>query len=196
MHSSTFARCWISRSSEAPGSPVNGVRLRPEWIAFRRHCQKVHPSHWMTSLDHLANLRGEEDEEGNALPRRLATFCATLSILLHSVGLRRVMENGLDGERSTEPPMSGMIFPRHVLAMEKISASSMWRRSRALHRIVLWLRRNFLGHGSAYSFLPRIFGAKRSAGGFFRPHQIIFHSMCNNVWKNIWSPQNELGMEW
>ena len=31
---------------------------------------------------------------------------------------------------------------------------------------------------------------------FLLPHQIIFHSMCNNVWKNIWSPQNELGVEW
>ena len=114
MHSSTFARCWISRSSEAPGSPVNGVRLRPEWIAFRRHCQKVHPSHWMTHLGPPVMTRGVVEREGNALPRCLATFCATLSILLHSVGLRRVVKNGLDGERSTEPPMSGVIFPPHL----------------------------------------------------------------------------------
>ena len=68
----------------------------------------------MTSLDHLANLRGEEDEEGNALPRRLATFCAILSNLLHLVTLRLVMENGLDGELTLEVMSPGMIFPPHL----------------------------------------------------------------------------------
>ena len=114
MHSGDFARCWISRSSEAPGSPVNGVRLRPEWIAFRRHCQKVHPSHWMTSLDHLANLRGEEDEEGNALPRRLATFCALFSTIMHEAPSCRPTQNGLDGELTPELTRPGVIFPPHL----------------------------------------------------------------------------------
>lgn len=68
MHSSTFDRSGISRSRTVLGLSLYGERNWPEWITFRRHCQKVHPSHWMTSLDHLANLRGEEDEEGNALP--------------------------------------------------------------------------------------------------------------------------------
>lgn len=114
MHSGDFDRSGISRSRTVPSLSLYSWRIWPEWITFRPLCEKVHPSHWMTSLDHLANLRGEEDEEGNALPRRLATFCATLSILLHWIGLRRPTQNGLDGERSMEPPMSGMIFPPHV----------------------------------------------------------------------------------
>ena len=187
MHSSTFARCCISRPSQAPRSPVTGVRLRPERIAFRRHCQKVHPSHWMTSLDHLANLRGEEDEEGNALPTHSGHIRALFSIIMHEVPSCRVVKNGLDGERSTEPPMSGVIFPRHILAMEKISASSMRRRSRALHRIVLWLRRNFLGHGSASPAPPRIFGTKCSAGGFFAPSEYFPTRLCI-VCENIPGP--------
>ena len=86
----------------------------------------------MTSLDHLANLRGEEDEEGNALPRQFETFCAILSILLHLVTLRLVMENGLDGELTLEVMSPGMIVPRHILTMEKISASRIWSRRNAL----------------------------------------------------------------
>ena len=68
----------------------------------------------MTSLDHLANLRGEEDEEGNALPRRLATFCALFSIVVHEVPSCRVVENGLDGELTPELTRPGVIFPPHL----------------------------------------------------------------------------------
>lgn len=68
----------------------------------------------MTSLDHLANLRGEEDEEGNALPRRLATFCALFSIIMHGARLCLVAENGLDGELTPELTRPGVIFPPHV----------------------------------------------------------------------------------
>lgn len=114
MHSSTFDRCWISRSRTVLAKPVNGVRLQPEWITFRRHCQKVHPSHWMTSLDHPIMLRGEEDEEGNALPRRLATFCAPFSIIMHEVPSCRVVKNGLDQERSMEPLSPGIFLPPHL----------------------------------------------------------------------------------
>ena len=73
-------------------------------------------------------LRGEEDEEGNALPRQFETFCAILSNLLHLVTLRLVMENGLDGELTLEVMSPGMIFPRHILTVEKISASRIWSR--------------------------------------------------------------------
>lgn len=72
-------------------------------------------------------LRGEEDEEGNALPRRLATFCAILSILLHLVTLRLVMENGLDGELTLEVMSPGMIVPSHLGTILMISASRIWR---------------------------------------------------------------------
>lgn len=114
MHSGDFDRSGISRSRTVLAKPVNGVRLQPEWITFRPLCEKVHPSHWMTSLDHLANLRGEEDEEGNALPRRLATFCAPFSIIMHGARLCLVAENGLDQERSMEPLSPGIFLPPHV----------------------------------------------------------------------------------
>ena len=114
MHSGTFARCWISRSSEAPGSPVNGVRLRPEWIAFRRHCQKVHPSHWMTHLGPPVMTRGVVEREGNALPRCLATFCALFSTIMHEAPSCLVVENGPDGELTPELTRPGVIFPPHL----------------------------------------------------------------------------------
>lgn len=132
MHSGDFDRSGISRSRTVLGLSLYSWRIWPERIIFRRHCQKVHPSHWMTSLDHLANLRGEEDEEGNALPRRLATFCAPFSIIMHEVPSCRPTQNGLDEERSMEPPLPGIFLPRHILTMEKISASPMWRRRNAL----------------------------------------------------------------
>ena len=68
-------------------------------------------------------LRGEEDEEGNALPRQFETFCAILSNLLHEVPSCRPTQNGLDGELTLEVMSPGMIVPRHTLTMEKISAS-------------------------------------------------------------------------
>lgn len=114
MHSSDSALSGISVTRAVLGLSLYGERNWPEWITFRRHCQKVHPSHWMTSLDHLANLRGEEDEEGNALPRQFETFCAILSNLLHLVTLRLVMENGLDEELTPELTRPGVIFPPHL----------------------------------------------------------------------------------
>lgn len=128
MHSSTFDRSGISRSRTVLGLSLYGEKNWPEWITFRPLCEKVHPSHWMTSLDHPIMLRGEEDEEGNALPRRLATFCALFSTIMHGARLCLVAENGLDQERSTEPPLPGIFLPRHILTMEKISASPMWSR--------------------------------------------------------------------
>ena len=68
----------------------------------------------MTSLDHLANLRGEEDEEGNALPRRLATFCALFSTIMHEAPSCRPTQNGLDGELTPELTRPGVIFPPHL----------------------------------------------------------------------------------
>ena len=114
MHSSTFDRSGISRSRTVLGLSLYGERNWPEWITFRRHCQKVHPSHWMTSLDHLANLRGEEDEEGNALPRRSGHFYAILSNLLHEVPSCLVAENGPDEELTPELTRPGVIFPPHL----------------------------------------------------------------------------------
>lgn len=123
MHSSTFDRSGISRSRAVLGLSLYGERNWPEWITFRRHCQKVHPSHWMTSLDHHVMLRGEEDEEGNALPRRLATFCALFSIIMHGARLCLVAENGLDGELTLEVMSPGMIVPSHLGTILMISAS-------------------------------------------------------------------------
>ena len=123
MHSSDSTLSGISVTRAVLGLSLNGRRLQPEWIIFRRHCQKVHPSHWMTSLDHLANLRGEEDEEGNALPRRLATFCATLSIIMHEVPSCRPTQNGLDRELTLEVMSPGMIVPSHLGTILMISAS-------------------------------------------------------------------------
>ena len=68
----------------------------------------------MTHLGPPVMTRGVVEREGNALPRRLATFCATLSILLHSVTLRLVMENGPDGELTPELTRPGVIFPPHL----------------------------------------------------------------------------------
>lgn len=82
----------------------------------------------MCSLDPLANLRGEEDEEGNALPRQFETFCALFSIIMHGARICWVMENGLDGELTPELVRPGMLLPRHTLTMEKISASAIWSR--------------------------------------------------------------------
>lgn len=114
MHSSTFDRCWISRSRTVLAKPVNGVRLQPEWIIFRPLCEKVHPSHWMTHLGPPMMTRGVVESEGNALPRRLATFCATLSIIMHGARLCLVAENGLDGELTPELTRPGVIFPPHL----------------------------------------------------------------------------------
>lgn len=114
MHSGDFDRCWISRSRTVPSLSLYSWRIWPEWITFRPLCEKVHPSHWMTSLDHPIMLRGEEDEEGNALPRRLATFCAPFSIIMHEVPSCRVVKNGLDQERSMEPLSPGIFLPPHL----------------------------------------------------------------------------------
>lgn len=114
MHSSTFYRCWISRSSEVSGSPVNDRRLRPEWITFRPHSSETQVSPTLTSLDRHVMLRGEEDEEGSALPRRSATFCALFSIIMHEVPSCRPTQNGLDGELTPELTRPGVIFPPHL----------------------------------------------------------------------------------
>lgn len=114
MHSGDFDRSGISRSRAVLGLSLNGVRLRPEWIIFRPLCEKVHPSHWMTHLGPPIMTRGVVESEGNALPRRLATFCATLSIIMHGARLCLVAENGLDQERSMEPPLPGIFLPPHV----------------------------------------------------------------------------------
>ena len=68
----------------------------------------------MTFLDHHDHVKGRDESEGNALPRRLATFCATYSNLLHLVTLRWVAQNGLGGELTPEPTSPGMIFPLHL----------------------------------------------------------------------------------
>lgn len=128
MHSGDFDRSGISRSRTVPSLSLYSWKIWPEWITFRPLCEKVHPSHWMTSLDHPIMLRGEEDEEGNALPRRSGHFYAILSNLLHEVPSCLVAENGLDQERSMEPLSPGIFLPRHILTMEKISASPMWSR--------------------------------------------------------------------
>ena len=114
MHSSTFDRCWISRSRTVLGLSLYGERNWPEWITFRPHSSETQVSPTLTSLDHPIMMRGVTEREGNALPRRLATFCAILSILLHLVTLRLVMENGLDEERSTEPLSPGIFLPPHL----------------------------------------------------------------------------------
>ena len=114
MHSGDFDRSGISRSRTVLAKPVNGVRLQPEWITFRRHCQKVHPSPTLTSLDHPMMTRGVVESEGNALPRRLATFCALFSTIMHGARLCLVAENGLDGELTPELTRPGVIFPPHL----------------------------------------------------------------------------------
>ena len=114
MHSSTFAPSGISRSRTVLAKPVNGERNWPEWITFRPHSSETQVSPTLTSLDHHVMLRGEEDEEGNALPRRLATFCAILSNLLHEVPSCRPTQNGLDGELTPELTRPGVIFPPHI----------------------------------------------------------------------------------
>ena len=114
MHSGDFDRCWISRSRTVLGLSLYSWRIWPEWITFRPHSSETQVSPTLTSLDHLANLRGEEDEEGNALPRRLATFCAPFSIIMHGARLCLVAENGLDQERSMEPPLPGIFLPPHL----------------------------------------------------------------------------------
>ena len=114
MHSSTFDRCWISRSRTVLAKPVNGVRLRPEWIIFRPHSSETQVSPTLTSLDHPMMTRGVVESEGNALPRRLATFCALFSIIMHGARLCLVAENGLDQERSMEPPLPGIFLPPHL----------------------------------------------------------------------------------
>lgn len=114
MHSSDSALSGISVTRAVLGLSLYGERNWPEWITFRPLCEKVHPSHWMTHLGPPMMTRGVVESEGNALPRRLATFCATLSILLHLVTLRLVMENGLDQERSMEPPLPGIFLPPHL----------------------------------------------------------------------------------
>lgn len=132
MHSGDFDRSGISRSRTVLGLSLYGERNWPEWITFRPLCEKVHPSHWMTHLGPPMMTRGVVESEGNALPRRLATFCALFSTIMHGARLCLVAENGLDQERSTEPPLPGIFLPRHILTMEKISASPMWRRRNAL----------------------------------------------------------------
>lgn len=114
MHSGDFDRSGISRSRTVLAKPVNGVRLQPEWIIFRPLCEKVHPSHWMTHLGPPMMTRGVVESEGNALPRRLATFCALFSTIMHGARLCLVAENGLDQEHSMEPPMSGIFLPPHL----------------------------------------------------------------------------------
>ena len=114
MHSGDFDRSGISRSRTVLGLSLYGERNWPEWITFRPLCQKVHPSHWMTHLGPPMMTRGVVEREGNALPRHLATFCAPFSILLHSVGLRRPTQNGLDQERSMEPLSPGIFLPPHL----------------------------------------------------------------------------------
>ena len=128
MHSSTFDRCWISRSRTVLGLSLYGERNWPEWITFRRHCQKVHPSHWMTHLGPPMMTRGVVEREGNALPRQFETFCALLSNLLHEVPSCRPTQNGLDGELTPELTRPGTIVPSHLGTILMISASSIWRR--------------------------------------------------------------------
>ena len=114
MHSSDSALSGISVTRAVLGLSLYGERNWPEWITFRRHCQKVHPSHWMTSLDHPMMTRGVVESEGNALPRRLATFCALFSIIMHEVPSGRPTQNGLDRELTPELTRPGVIFPPHV----------------------------------------------------------------------------------
>ena len=77
-------------------------------------------------------LRGEEDEEGNALPRQFETFCAILSNLLHEVPSCRLTQNGLDEELTPELTKPGMIVPSHLGTILMISASRIWSRRNAL----------------------------------------------------------------
>ena len=114
MHSGDFDRSGISVTRAVLGLSLYGERNWPEWITFRRHCQKVHPSHWMTHLGPPIMTRGVVEREGNALPRRLATFCATLSIIMHEVPSCRPTQNGLDGELTPELTRPGVIFPPHL----------------------------------------------------------------------------------
>ena len=114
MHSGDFDRSGISVTRAVLGLSLYGERNWPEWITFRRHCQKVHPSHWMTHLGPPIMTRGVVEREGNALPRRSATFCATLSIIMHEVPSCRPTQNGLDGELTPELTRPGVIFPPHL----------------------------------------------------------------------------------
>ena len=77
----------------------------------------------MSLLDPPEKVKGKEDEEGNALPRRSEHSCALFLIIMHEVPSCRPTQNGLDGERSKEAVRPGIFLPRHILTMEKISAS-------------------------------------------------------------------------
>ena len=114
MHSGDSALSGISVTRAVLGLSLYGERNWPEWITFRPLCEKVHPSHWMTSLDHPIMLRGEEDEEGNALPRRSGHFYAILSNLLHEVPSCRPTQNGLDRELTPELTRPGVFLPPHL----------------------------------------------------------------------------------
>ena len=114
MHSSDSALSGISVTRAVLGLSLYGERNWPEWITFRPLCQKVHPSHWMTHLGPPMMTRGVVEREGNALPRRLATFCALFSTIMHEVPSCLVAENGLDQERSMEPLSPGIFLPPHL----------------------------------------------------------------------------------
>lgn len=68
MHSSDSALSGISVTRAVLGLSLYGERNWPEWITFRPHSSETQVSPTLASLDHHVMLRGEEDEEGNALP--------------------------------------------------------------------------------------------------------------------------------
>lgn len=153
----------------------------------------------MTHLGPPMMTRGVVEREGNALPTHSGHICALFSIIMHGARLCLVAENGLDQERSKEPPLPGIFLPRHILTMEKISASPIWRRRNALAGHDLCppvVEEIFCGHRSAYS-APREYSGRNAAReDFLLPSEYFPTRLCI-MWMKIFSdPQNENPGEW